>query len=206
MDLHTRLQDELKKSSKEQIVKKLGYNSTSKARQALDTFIKCKNLHGWISYGFYDFKYTSVEFVKRLGEILSVSSEDIQVALDRQKVYQKELKRVQSSYIFVQTNFVRAGESIFVLACLSSTRRLALPTEKLLFKTDKEIFEIVSKLIVEHYKRTEGKLLIFGKIDHYQYHHTDNKIYTFGGDGEEIDCEVTQESNATLYVGGKKLW
>jgi hypothetical protein len=205
MDLHSILQTELKHSSKEYIAKQLDYNSTKKALITLEKFLEHKDLHSWINHGYYDFKYTAIKFIEKLGNVLGVSDEDIKLELHQQRAYQIELDKFKGCYIFVETNFRRSGQPIFALACCESARRLALPTNKLIFKTDIEIFEIISKFITQHYSATGGKLSVWGKIQHYQYHHTDKKVYTFGVDGKEKPCEITNETRATVSVGGRQL-
>jgi len=71
---------------------------------------------------------------------------------------QEEICKFKRCYIFVNTNFKRKNEPIFALAFMESGRRISIPKEQFAFKSDDEIFELVSKIVKKHYKENEGKL------------------------------------------------
>jgi len=52
--------------SKNKIVVQLGYTSNKKALIALNKFIDSKDLYTWLHSGYFDFKYTAVNFFKKL--------------------------------------------------------------------------------------------------------------------------------------------
>ena len=113
---------------------------------------------------------------------------------------QEEMRKLRKCYIFVNTNFRRKNEPIFVLAFMEGRRRIAIPKEKFVFKSDDEIFELVSKIVKKHYKENEGKLPIWGNIDNYFYHHKDGKVYTFDKNGLMVENDNIIESIATLSI------
>ena len=80
-------------------------------------------------------------------------------------------------------------------------RRLVPAKQELMFKTDKQIFNNISKLVKKHYLKTHGELLIWGKIDNYLYHHFDGKQYAFDSNGRLLDSsDDIYESIATLSI------
>ena len=116
-----------------------------------------------------------------------------------------ELEKFKDSYIFVNTNFKRKSEPIFALAFCEARRNIGLNKTGLIFKTDKEIFQIISKVIKEHYIDSDGNIGIWGDIANYVYHHSDGESYIFDIDGNLIKNEIVLESKAILIIGGKKL-
>jgi len=102
-------------------------------------------------------------------------------------------------YICVNTNFKRKGQPIFALAFSESERRLKIPVENLLFKTESEVLNIVSNFIVNHYTTTKGDIGIWGKAVNYVFHHN-GKRYNFGTEGNPIYNIDVPETMATLNL------
>ncbi len=116
-----------------------------------------------------------------------------------------ELEKFQDSYIFVYTNFKRKTEPIFALAFCEGQRKVSFDKNELLFKSDKEILDIISLNIKKHYKVSDGSIGIWGKIISYTWHHKDSKTYTFYPDGSfEQSCDYV-EPRATLSINKKDL-
>ena len=204
MNIHNTLKNKLQFSSKEQIIKELGYNSTEKGTKALDGFLKSKDLYTWIHSGYYDFKYTAEQLLKRLCVILDLDSKTVDDELQIQVKYYAELRRVQYNYIFVNTNFKRTTQPIFALAYSEAKRRIKLDAKECIFKSETEILDIVSKTVKQHYLKTKGNIGIWGSIENYIYHHND-KIFTFDRDGNRITADTVNESKATLSLKRKSL-
>jgi len=112
----------------------------------------------------------------------------------------KELSKFKNSYIFINTNFKRKSEPIFVLACCERLRNIVLDKNKLIFKSDDEIFDIISIVIQENYINTKGKAAIWGDIVNYVYHHNDGKTYVFDTNGKKIENIKVFENRASLRL------
>jgi len=173
--------------------------STKKTQEALKKFISSKDLHSWLHSGFYDFQYTALDFFNKLCEIIDIDKDRVEQALLDDKKYHAEVKKFQDSYIYVHTNFKRKGEPIFALAFLESQRRLKVPVENLLFKTEDEILKSVSDFIVNHYITTNGDIGIWGKALNYVFHHN-GKEYIFDTEGNRIYNRDIVETMATLHL------
>jgi hypothetical protein len=196
MNIHNTLKNKLQFSSKEQIIKKLGYNSIGKGTQTIDAFLHSQNLCAWLHSGYYDFKYTAEEFLKKLCSILDIPQDELDIELQKQIQQYDEFCKLSSNYIFVNTNFKRTTEPVFALAFLESKRRLKIPTKDL---------EVISKIVKEHYIENNGALNIWGKIENYIFHSID-KTYLFDIDGNLVDSDDNiSESKATLTLRGKRL-
>jgi len=112
----------------------------------------------------------------------------------------KELLKFKDSYIFINTNFRRKSQPIFALAFCEGQRNIALDKNNLIFKSDKEVFQIISDTIKNHYISTNGKIGIWGNVVNYAYHHNDGKVYVFDKYGNQIDSKPIVESRASLRL------
>lgn len=115
---------------------------------------------------------------------------------------EQEKRRFQDCYLFIDTNFKRKSEPIFVLAVMDNKRRL--PYAKIgnfYFKSDNEILEIVSAFVKEEYFTCDGVVPLWGKIVSYNWHHLDGKVYIFDVDGSyKLSNTQVNESRATLSL------
>ena len=118
---------------------------------------------------------------------------------------QQEQRKFQSAYIFVNTDFKRRGESIFVLACSEYARRVEFDKNLLYFKSDDEILEIISSIVKEHFLHTNGKVPIWGNVLSYTYYDQDAETYLFSTDGSYEKKDVDEVLRATLSIGGKRI-
>lgn len=107
----------------------------------------------------------------------------------------------QGSYIFVNTNFRRNNEPIFLLASLESKRRISiLNLDELIIRNKEEIFEYLGNIIKNHYKKNRGKLDIWGKIVNYQVHLKED-LYLFDTNGSYLENMVSIKENcATISL------
>jgi hypothetical protein len=192
------IQDTLQYKDLALVSKELGYKSEQKGVKSLNKFLKTKNLSNWIDSGFYDFKFTSLNFYKKLAKLFDASDEEIEQDLKEAKIYKKEYDSFAYCYIFANTNFRRKNEPIFMLSFLESKRRLALKTENLMFRSDEEILKKVGTIIRRHYRLKKGTLPVWGDIKSYQYHHKDDKTYLFDIHGNYIPNDGVCESLATI--------
>jgi hypothetical protein len=163
-----------------------------------------KDLYSWLDSGYYDFKYTPKLFLQKLCQIFQLNYSDLEEELRKQNIYYDEVKRVKKNYIFVNTNFKRKSEPIFALACLEHTKRVPLNVKDIVFKNIEQTLEIVSKQIQKHYKKSDGRLNIWGKIINYVYYH-ENEIFIFDLNGNKIENQQINRSHAILTLKGKRL-
>ncbi|MBD3795965.1 MAG: hypothetical protein IE881_08580 [Epsilonproteobacteria bacterium] len=104
------------------------------------------------------------------------------------------------NYIFVNTNFKRKGEPIFVLAFLEAKRRISITDELAASTNQEELFQIIGAYVKNHYEQNNGDLGTWGKIVNYQVHLQD-KVYLFDIKGNHLDNEVPVPENcATMSL------
>lgn len=186
---------ENQKSNDKDLYKKIGYNSKQTFEKSLNKFLKYKSLKEWIEKGYYDFTNNATEFFVKLSKELGFKDSEINNTIFKITEYIEEKNKLSSSYIFVNTNFKREGESILTLAMLENKRRISLyKDEKFLFKPINEILELVSSIVVEHYEINNGKCFIWGDIVNYQLHLFDN-LYTYSIDGKLTDEKNNLDTN-----------
>jgi len=196
MNIQNILKNHLQFSSKEKIAYQLGYNTTKKGIQALESFLEAQDLHSWLYSGYYDFRYTAEEFFIKICAILDVPFDEVTKEILVQKKKHDSLQQLKNNYIFVNTHFKRTTEPIFVLAVLEPIRRLKVQTDNL---------HSIAVFVKNHYFENNGQLKIWGKIDSYIFHKGDD-IYTFDVYGKIIENEEVLETKAILKLKGKKLY
>ena len=200
MNIHSIAKQKLQTISKESLVKEMGYNSTKKGLQTLDKFLESATLSDWLLSGYYDFKYTAEDFFKKFCDVLKLDEVLVKEQLKNEKKIIDEKKSFSRCYIYINTNFKRTTEPIFALAMMESARRIKPNAEKFLFKSDKEVFAIVSDIVKTNYKETGGELKMWGKIVNYVYHHKDGKSYVFNVNGDLMAGAKVCESFAVIRV------
>ncbi|MEA2049768.1 MAG: hypothetical protein U9O56_03475 [Campylobacterota bacterium] len=118
----------------------------------------------------------------------------------------KELRDLEKCYIWIYTDFKRpSGCPIFVLALSEGARRVEFSKERLLFKSDKEILDIVSTIVQEHYQKVDGKIQLWGTIISYIWHDKSGNKYTYNPDGSYSENSTIDETKATLSIKGKQI-
>ncbi len=198
--------NKLNTTSKEKIVKQMGYNSTKKGLDTLESFLAHKDLYSWLHSGHYDLKYNTKGFLEKLCKVLDISDEDVRKELEYQEVLHVEIDKFKDTYIFVNTNFKRTTQPIFALAFCEHLRRFKLPVDELVFKTDMEILEVVSLHVQNHYKASDGEIGIWGSVVNYAFHLNEHTTYIFGKDGTIEKLSKIDESKAELFLNNKKLF
>jgi hypothetical protein len=123
------IKEKLKSQDKPQLSKALGYNNQKNFEKTLEHFLNCSTLHEWLESGNYDFVNQTQEFFTKLAKELNIDEQLIKESLEKENSYIKETERFKDSYIFVNTNFRRTTQPIFILAfCESMSIPLSLDT------------------------------------------------------------------------------
>lgn len=189
------LDQKIEESSLEDLREKLGYQSTKRLQKSIDKFTKTKTIYDWLNSGFYDLVNNAEDFLIKLCKVLKIENQLLEKELIFCEELKVEIEKFKDCYIFINTNFKRKSEPIFVLALLENKRRISLyKNEKYLFKSLNEILNMVSNEIIKHYIFNNGKCFIFGNIVNYQLHLFGN-LYTFTTNGKLIDDKKDLDVN-----------
>ena len=201
MNLLGTIKAKLNKTSQDEVVSKMDYHSVEKGKKSINAFLRSQNIYDWLSSGHYDYKYTAEQFFVKLSAALNFDPKIVKSELEIFEKTVKEYEKFTEVYIFVNTNFKRASQPIFALAIMESFRYVLPNIEKLIFKSDKDVLDIISDFVASHYKVNKGELKIWGKIDIYIYHHYDGKTYTFNKDGEIVkNASIIFEDHASISL------
>lgn len=183
-----------------EVVIAMGYRSNCVGLATLEAFLGCDSIELWLKTAHYDFKYSSEEFLFALCRVLEIAHEivakDVGVFRDKSNV----LRQMVQPYVFIETNFRRTNEPIIALAMMEHKRRIFLDKEAFVFLSLTQSLQKIGKMVRQHYVTSNGDALIWGKILHYCFHHTDGRVYVFDVHGVVLPCEPKSESCATLML------
>jgi hypothetical protein len=108
-------------------------------------------------------------------------------------------------HIFVDTDFRRKNEPIFVLAMIEKFRYIR-KLEHLINKSFHEQMNEVSQIVRAHYGENKGKLTIWGEIKRYYFcYKVDCPTVIFDTDGNIIGESFLAEGTAMLSIRGKDI-
>ena len=200
-----KIKQALQHTNHEELLKTMGYHNLKAGHKTLQKFINTDNIYLFLKKGSYAMKYNSKMFFQELLEALDLTSE----GNDELRQYIRRLDALSAMrkrpYIFMDTHFKRACQPIFALACMEGRRNIRIDKELLVFKSEKEILEIIiGNIIKNHYISSDGKLQLWGEIFTYVYHDTDSRKFVFDTDGtlSQSQSEI-MESRAVLKIGNK---
>ncbi|MCZ6168825.1 hypothetical protein [Campylobacter ureolyticus] len=176
------------------LAKKLGYYNLDKFNKAVLKITQAKSLDEFLQNGYYDYVYTSENLVLKLAKIYGF---DILDELNQAKKLNDEVKKYKNSYIYIDTNFKRTTQPIFMLAMMQGVRYVYFDKKELVFKSLDKQLQFISKIVKNHYKKIK-KLPLFGEITGYKFNHL-GKNYSFGVDGTLQDREI-YESIAWIEI------
>ena len=108
-------------------------------------------------------------------------------------------------YIFVDTDFRRKNEPIFVLAMIEKLRYIR-KLEYLVNKSFHKQMNDVSQIARAHYVENKGKLTIWGEIKQYNFcYKADCPTVIFDTNGNIIGESFLAEGTAMLSIRGKDI-
>ncbi len=187
MTLHDKITAKLHDIDQKALVSQMGYHNKTAGAKSLKKFLETKSIHQWLKKGNFDNHHTSETFLLALCEILDIDREDYIQTIEQSKKRQDAISCMQNPYISIDTGFRRTTQSIIVLMAMGSKNRIAIDKEEIVFKSDDDILKMISQMIQKHYQTTQGKLDMWGEIQHYVYYHVDGKRYFFDTAGMLCD-------------------
>lgn len=194
------IKHKLKNISQKKLIQSMGYKSIDTGRKTLQSLLDVDDIYEWIKTGSFDFRYTSKAFVAKLCKVLEVDEIDYHVILDKYEYRASLINAEPDSYIFINTNFKRSSQPIFVLAIKEHIRRIRLKKELLLDMSKEEVVLYVSALVKEHFKESKGELDLWGKIDNYVLHYKKKEEIFFNKEGQVTPKQTVNESSAQLKI------
>jgi len=183
MSIIEQIKQQLKSRSEDQILKEMGYHDLSKGRDKLHALLQSKNISIWLSGSHFDFHYDSRSFIKRLVRELNLSSSILDNEIEEHTKREDSLKAMKQPYIYIDTDFKRRGEPIFVLACFENIRHINIDKYIYLEYSEDQLENHIRDLISNNYREKNGTLPTWGDIKRYIYYdnHSDKSYYDTDG-------------------------
>ncbi len=170
----------------QELSEQLGYRSYDKFTTIFNQFIQSYSINSWLEHGYFDLIHNAQSFLIAIAQFSGFSQKEIDAQLNEYDILQKEKLKFKDSFIFVNTNFTRQNEPIWLLAMCETMRRIKLQNnQQLLFQNHTELFRIISDIVVEHYQHNQGMLGVWGKIQDYHLYLSD-EIFIFNAVGQII--------------------
>lgn len=111
----------------------------------------------------------------------------------------------QYIHIFIDTDFKRNNEPIFVLGALNHLRYISNLQHLCSLPREEQLPE-VSAIVKQHYRDNAGALKIWGNIQRYHYRYVESEpAILFDTDGNVIGTSDLIEGRPSISIGGKDI-
>lgn len=158
----------------------------------------------------FDFRFSNKDFVRELARVLGVDALQTQRELRRLDKQMDEVAQRFSPLIWVDTGFKRSSQAIFALAACEHFRYVPFSdAERSLYHSISmgARVDLVCEKVRRHYKENDGFLGIWGYIQRYYFHYSEEAALILLSDGS-IHKEVASTphgAHATLSVKNKAI-
>lgn len=168
----------------DELLKKLGYQSTSdKTRQRLRNTLSNTDLG--LDAANYDFRYSQPEFVLALGKVLGIPAERTEQYIQACQKRFKEIAESFKPFVWVDTEFKRTSEPVIALAVCEHRRYIRFPDTFYRHSLDTQL-SLAGEKAALYYEQTGGTLPIWGEIKRFRYYVAEDDAYILNIKGEVI--------------------
>lgn len=203
-DLFKKIKINIDDFNRTNVIKLMGYQNTEKGILKLESLLSAPDLFSWFEQSCYDFKYSSETFLLELCKILLIPEDEVKIIIAEIKTEIIRIEQMFQPSIFIDTQFKRKSEPVFILSILSGRRHINISKYDVLLNQEEE-FDRIRQIIMEHYKFCSGKIEILGKIHQYIYKYADGKKVGIMPDGTISEPDEYTESRASLSINGRDL-
>jgi len=175
----------------------LGYRGSDKFKNRLTAMFG--NEYFGLDSSYYDFKFSSEEFVRQLCNYLSIPSLLVDKVFVEIKAELEKQKHASKAFVFIDTDFKRKSEPVAVLSAMQNKRYLTIDDAVAVKPLDKQL-QGIQEIVTAHYQ-THPILDLWGQVQRYAYFYQADYIVVFSVTGEILD--VTNDyplSVATLRL------
>lgn len=202
MNIQQELQLKLSHSSLRDAALLMGYNKVNAARAIARIGNVLSDPQLGLFTGKYDFKYSNEEFLIALCAVFGINIDEHLHELNTITNGDSDSSEKFKPYVFIDTNFKRESQPIYILSLCEEQRRLHLDYEVRTKPIHKQV-EYIQRLVKQHYDNCDGSLKIWGNIQRYVYFYAEGCKLAISPDGVILnDPEVVNISRATVTVGG----
>lgn len=180
-----------------ELSRRLGYQTTGKVMVRVDTIINSRYLG--LDKASFDLRYSTPELIRKIAEVFSIPA----LLCDKviEEIEAELLSKAQKfkSYIFIETDFKRKDESVFMLSALQSRRFLDVKEETRCLSLNDQV-DVVCEQIKEHYQQQQS-LYLWGEIQKYVFYYDESLVLQFSPIGDLIEAsEDYSYSKAGLTI------
>ena len=155
--------------------------SNKKLTQHIKQIKNSKNLADFLNKGFFDYKYTSKEFLLKLAKIYSLDKEKLEKEIQEAEKIIEKLNKLRKCYLkaisdYKPTSFISAMG-------IASLLTVQIKPEKLLNANEKDILKYISNKIKSHckyvskrYNRIKIKGYLFNCLNKTYYFDTNGNL------------------------------
>jgi len=188
------------------LVELIGYRQSqqTKAVNRLNLLLSVPSLLRWYDQSGFDFKYSNREFLLKLGDVLNIPQAEVTAGITATNKEQVRIVKMFQPYIFIDTNFKRQSQPIFVLAFLEGRRHINISRDDVLRDKEAELKRI-QRIVIQHYRDNKGSLNLWGKIQRYIYVFDVNQQWAILPNGEVSNTDRYRQQRASLTLKGKDI-
>lgn len=183
MTLQNQIREKLAKSDLNTVIKQLGYSSVEKPLLRINSIIDSPMLS--LDKSGFDFHYSTPALIRKLCEILTIPAVLCDSIINETEKSLLAQKQKFKSYLFIETNFERNNQPIFILAAYESRRYLSVHSDVKKLELNEQL-EHIQALLKEHYAQ-QTSLEMWGEIKQYVYFYDEQTVVVFSPSGEVID-------------------
>lgn len=197
MSLQLIIAQRLESSSLNSIAMQMGYSHPEQAVTRLESVIS--DCYMALDSNLFDLRYSNSEFINKLCEILKIPSLVCEKVISEIEAELLSKKQQFKSYIFIETDFKRENEPIFLLASLESKRQIFID-EKTRYLSLNEQLSVISDLIKSQHLK-QPVIDLWGEPKKYIYYYNEKTTITFSTSGDVIDAsEEYDRSTARMSL------
>jgi len=150
MSLQQLFKERLDAHSPEAISKLLGYSSVGKITDRIESMINSRYLD--LDKGGFDLCYSTPELINKLARVLDIPTIVCDKVTEEINAELLAKSKCFKPYIFIETNFKRTSQPVFMLAALQRNRFLEVEEEVEALSLNAQLQQ-VQEQIKEHYLR-----------------------------------------------------
>jgi len=197
MSLQQLFKAHLDEQSPQIIAKQLGYCTTDKITARIESMINSRYLD--LDKSGFDLRYSTPNLIRKLAEIFAIPSLLCDKVIEEIEAELLAKRKRFKPYIFIETDFKRTSQPVFILAALQSNRFLTVD-EAICERPLNDQLEPIQEQIKDHY-RQQPVIDMWGKVKQYVYYYDENLVLIFSTTGQLLSTETDYfYSKATLSI------
>lgn len=143
-----------------ELLKQMGYGKPKE--QTLERLRNTlQSPHMGLDKAQYDFKFDQLGFVRALCDALEIDRAEVDQHIAERKAWLDKVAKAFKPFVWVDTEFKRKSEPIFVLAALEQHRHIRFPDTFHLYSIETQL-DLAGERAALYYEQTEGTLLYWG--------------------------------------------